>query len=1334
VAVLRSLSALRKDPRPGPTLLANLALLAAYVAAAGGMLLYSERAVDPGIWANLVPWPWVAEGIVVGAMLLAGVRLWPAVFVGSCIVWGGLRHDPPISVGIDAIGEALSLVLVVLLLRGWRFRRHFDRLRDGFVLLAAALVGRFIHGAIDIGGAWLAAWVDPSRMPADFLSLLTVPGQAAPVLRPELIWTIARWELNSVAGIVLAVPALVASRQPLARALRQRPTALAAFAALTALWCVLAVTVPYAWASWLLLLLALILVSWAAIDFGVITAALTTFALCLTTAVGFSHRIGPLAGTGTEGGLAVAWGFIALLCCTSPVLASTLAARRRDMRRLRALAERNRHIFMGNPCPAWVVDSATGRILQANDEATRRYGYSNAEFLSMTADQLLGAQTDSRNPAPAAVDLIAEPFVKHRTQGGELIDVEVASAPLEVAGRAVTLTYALEMTDRQGLRRRLLAVADRERRRLAQELHDGLGQVLTGLALGAQSLLTRARRGAVLDTAGVEFTARTVAEGEAMLAQLTEGISPLEALNGDLVQALKHLPETLPPDERARMAVIVEQLAPVALPLERREHLYRIAQEAVTNSLKHARAKVLTIRVLIDAAQIRVLIEDDGIGLRPQGQREGLGIRSMRLRAQAMAGEWHASLRAGGGTVVECACSQTEAPARPAIQDRLPGAQPTTGGHSNAARRARPGTVFKSALLALACFAGGVATAALAASQDPRIGLAGARLAIPSLMSGAAVAGLVLGGRRLWPGVLVGVLVTYLGVQRFSFGFSLAGGIIIAGAAYTMASAFRWLHFDRRFARWQDPLVLVVVAASVWSVGQFLGVSSLAFFQWLQPGSLGPAITRLLTAADGTSPHVTHQFVVASLRWWADGFAGIVLTVPAVVAMPSLLGALRRQSREATLWTLSIIAWAVALMAIPDTHALMPLLAAAILLLVWAGSRFGVALASLGTLVCAMTGAAAFALQRGALAMTDPSQGVSFIWGFLGVLTTVGLFIAALLGEQDRGRQDIRDAGEWYRRLFERDPRALWVHEAESGRVVAFNEQLLRACRLGRPRPQAVRLEDLFGSDAARTLIEACNAPVPAPVEIRQRAEDAGVIDLEVAFLSSMVDGREVYVCFAQDVTERNALRRSLVERTDVERRRLAAELRRGLATHLLKLRTAVTALERAVARDEPVVAILESICSQVRHATAACRECAHRASPLQASDGDFVAAIQNLHKYVPASGLQRVSVTADLSAPIEMPEDQAENLYELVREAVAQCVAREPKASIGVSVSTTAEAVRVAVETFGGPAPAASILSIGRESSVRLRAMAMGARLWSQAAGDGGTRLVCECLNASAA
>ncbi len=1330
------LTDLRRAPRVGVTLRAGAYLLAAYVTAGGALLLYSNTIAGSGIWGDLSPLPWIAEGIGVSAMLLGGIRLWPAVTIGSYLVWGVLRHDPPISVAIDAFGEALSLVLVVHLLRIWNFHRRFDRLRDPFLLIAAALIGRLVAGNIDVATPLIAVWLDRSSVPADFLALVTVPGVPSPVIRPELLWALARFELNSVIGIVLAVPALVASREPLRRALRTRPAGVTWFATLVAAWCVVCFALPYAWSAWPLLILALMLVSWAAIDFGVMTAALCTLALCFSTAVAFTQRVGPLAAMSSGGGLAAAWGFIALLCCTGPVLATTLAARRRDLRRLQALAARNLHIFMGNPCPAWVTETATGRIILANDEATHRYGYTSAEFLSMRGRDLLADPEGAAGPVPPSADVITTPFVRHRTRDGRLIDVEVESTPLELSGRAVTLTYAIEMTDRQDLRRRLLAVADRERRRLAQELHDGLGQILTGLALGVQSLLTNLRRGAVLDRPGIAFIAQTTAKSELLLGQMTEGISPLEALNGDLVQALMHLPETLPPEQRARMTVVVEEEAPLRLSLERREHLYRIAQEAVANALKHARAGALTIRLHVDAVGVRVQIEDDGIGIEAtHGQREGLGVRSMKLRAQALDAEFSVGPRDGGGTTVSVSCSQAEAavadtPARPAASVKA-----AVGAPRADSRVTWLTDALKMAGVAAGCLLGAAVTLALAAAQDPSLAaLTGARLAIPSLMTGAATAGMLWGGRRLWPGTLVGVTAASAIFQHAPIAMACIAGVVTTTACVAIVTLLRRHRFTLEFARWQDPVALVAIAATVFAVAEPIGAACLLAYAYLKPGSLNPAVTSLMTAASGEVPRVTAAFAVQMVRWWADAFTGIVLTVPAVVALPALRENLRGHLLEAGLWVACVSGWAVAMLGIPQAAALMPLLALGILLLVWASSRFGVAFASIGTLACAMTGVVGFALRRGALGAADPREGIVYVWGFLGVLASISLFIAALLGERDRSRHDLRVAGEWYKRLFDSDPRALWVHEARTGRVVAVNEQALRTFRFTPSRGRTPRLEQLLAPGAARRLLAAEASASRGPVEIRQPTAGREFVDLDVSFLPGVLDGRPVYVCFAQDVTERNALRRANVERTDVERRRLAAELRAALEGPLRRVQVAVRHLEEAIDHGIPVAPLIEALGAQVRDAAVACRQCAHRASPLQASAGDFVRAMQNLPQYVQEVGLPNYSVTTSLAVPLGLADEQAEHLYELVREAVSQCLAREPDSAIGVEVRSTPGAVQVAVAASAPGARPSAIAAIARGSAIRLRAMAMGARLWAQTGGDGAMRLVCECANAPAA
>jgi two-component system, LuxR family, sensor kinase FixL len=1325
--MLDAIHSLRLTPRPWPPWLAGTVLFVGYVIIASAMRAYAVHYSDERLAIDLMPLPWVAEGFAVAVMLLGGVRLWPAVFLASCTVWGVIQGDPAITVLCDAIGETLSLVLVVHLLERWGFHRRFDRLRDPFVLIVAALLGRAVAADLDIAGVMIAVWFDRAHFPVYYLNLVTSPGVDHPTIGPKLIFAVTRWELNAVAGIVLAAPAFVASARPLRHAAREHPWAVVAWGALAMLWCSLTLSSPYEWSCWILLLAALALVAWAAIEFGVLAASLATLVLSGVAAASVCQGIGPLNVAGLRDRLGMVWAFIGLLALTSPILAVVLAQRRRELRRLTVLAERNRMLFRVNPSPAWVVEPGSGQILLANDEALRRYGYAEAEMLAMTLGDLLATpKRDAAVELPSGADLIASAPLRHRTRDGSALEVELFSTALEFDGRMVQLCYAVDMTDRYGLRRRLLATADRERRRLAQELHDGLGQALTGLSMGVQSALARARRGATIDAAGARFLQETAAQAETQLNDLTAGVSPLEALRGDLLEALRRLPESLPPTERDRLKVVIAANAPLAISLERREHLYRVAQEAVANSIKHARARQIVVRASIDGDAVRVSVEDDGVGIdRSRGQRPGLGLRSMQLRAQAMGGALELHAREGGGTRVECNCSQSgvaQADARPAPR---PAPVPT--------QRVKPlrsianwSDAAKALLIAAACCAGTAVSTAIVAVQDPRLGLAGARLALPALSAGAAAAGLIVGGRRLWPGVALGMCLSYGLIVHAPWGFAVIAGLIAALCSYSIATLLLRWRFTLRFERWQDPLLLLVAAALSWAWSETVAVAMLIAYAWALPGEIPPAISSLFTAADGTV-HLTSGLVVAALRWTADGAAGVVLTVPAVVASPLLWQVVRGQLTETMVWMLAVCAWIVALLTIPYSWALMPLLATGIMLLLWAATRFGVTVSSLATLLCAMAAAVGFALQRGALAMADPRQGVGYLWGFLAVLTSISFFTTAALGERDRRRREIIAAGMRYRRLFEDDPRSLWVHDATSGRILAANHQAERTYGFSATDFASLRVHDLFetSSDVARITPSAGESV--APVELRQRTKSGRPIDADVSSVSTFVDGRRAIVCFSRDVSERTELRRTLLETTDLERRRLAAQLRAALSAPLHALCLHTEQLEFALATGGPALATLEAMSEETQRAVTACRSFAHRVSPLAANRGDIVAAVRALDSGRADGAAVPVRFAVDAAVRARPTDEQVEHFYELVREVVNAGRA-DGRAIEIVTVDQTDTHFSVRIDTGVPKTPSQEPHPLGRNAAVRLRAMAMAARLWEERRGDGGSAVICEC------
>ncbi|HVH84839.1 MAG TPA: ATP-binding protein, partial [Steroidobacteraceae bacterium] len=741
-------------------------LFVAYTLLAGGSLLYVEH-VSARLTESFFPLPWLADGVAISLMLAWGRRTWPGVFLGSIFVWGVLRGDPAIPVGVDAIGETLSVVIAVAILRAWHFRRQLDRLADPVILLGAALAGRAVAALADIGGVLAGAWLTPHSLPPEFLRLATRPGTATPAVTPQLVWAIARWQVIALTGIALTVPALLASPRKLRHALRARPLKLARLGVFSLVWVSCALRLSATWTCWPLLLAAVMLVAWAATEFGALAAALCTLLFACTAGAALCHGVGPLATTDFLGGLAATWGFIGLLCCVSPVLTVVLTARQQHDRRLAVLANRYRSLFEANPTPAWVADASSGTILMANAEAIRRYGYAESEFLRMKIPELCADRSRDSQPPPPDADLIAAPLAKHLTRDGRVIDVELVCTPLEPEGRAVNLVHAVDMTDQQELRRRLLSTVDRESFRVAQELHDGLGQVLAGLAIGSEALLQRTAGAAALDASGtaqVSELASHARHAETHLFQLTSGVSPLDDLEGNLLEALQRLPSTLPAAERARVEVIVEGEAPVMLSLEGREHLYRVVQESLANALKHARADRIVIRAAIDHERIRVSVEDNGVGLKEERAGPGLGLQSMRLRASAVGAELAIETLAGAGTVVTCSCPQAEGLGGLAAADsRTPKWTAPTGAAGDRRDFSARAYLAVSALVVAACWLGGAISHALASAHNSGFTYADASLAVPSLLSGVVVAALLQGGRRYWPSVLLGMLLVRIG-------------------------------------------------------------------------------------------------------------------------------------------------------------------------------------------------------------------------------------------------------------------------------------------------------------------------------------------------------------------------------------------------------------------------------------------------------------------------------------------------------------------------------------------------------------------------------------------
>jgi PAS domain S-box-containing protein len=253
-----------------------------------------------------------------------------------------------------------------------------------------------------------------------------------------------------------------------------------------------------------------------------------------------------------------------------------------------------------------------------------------------------------------------------------LTNIDGAQLWLRVVARVVrdgavthadrVLGVAEDITERKRLESALREATHREQQRLGQEIHDGLGQELTGLAYLASSLATEAARaGSPLadDMTRLADVARYAIESCRSIAR---GVSPLTESRGSLLQSLRRITDLAATGGHSRVAFEAIEHAALTLSSESCDQLHRIAQEALNNALKHAGANNIQVSIQIDPTQVRIKVVDDGRGLPVPAQAQtGRGIDGMRQRASSIGARLRIETRPGGGAAIVCECPQTAA-------------------------------------------------------------------------------------------------------------------------------------------------------------------------------------------------------------------------------------------------------------------------------------------------------------------------------------------------------------------------------------------------------------------------------------------------------------------------------------------------------------------------------------------------------------------------------------------------------------------------------------------------------------------------------------------------
>ena len=308
---------------------------------------------------------------------------------------------------------------------------------------------------------------------------------------------------------------------------------------------------------------------------------------------------------------------------------------------------------------AVVTTDMDGIVRTWNDAAERIYGYTAREAIGRKVD-FLQFPRDLVKREEKIMDPLRrrgshEVLMRNRRKDGSEIFIELRLSTLQdESGVPIGLIgCSNDVTERRRLQEELLKVTTSEQRRIGQELHDVTGQELTGLRYLSRSLVRMLEKDSA---AGAELVIKIEEGLGRVLGQVREmarGLVPVEVDAEGLMAALSTLARRTSAIDEMACTFVCDAPTPIGNN-EKATQLFRIAQEAVTNAIKHGRAKTIRIELARQDDLLTLAILDDGVGLEPASPSTGLGLRIMNFRAEMIGAELTLKPGRKGGTKITC--------------------------------------------------------------------------------------------------------------------------------------------------------------------------------------------------------------------------------------------------------------------------------------------------------------------------------------------------------------------------------------------------------------------------------------------------------------------------------------------------------------------------------------------------------------------------------------------------------------------------------------------------------------------------------------------------------
>lgn len=333
--------------------------------------------------------------------------------------------------------------------------------------------------------------------------------------------------------------------------------------------------------------------------------------------------------------------------------------RKKAVTDLKESEKRYSDLFHLSPQPMCLYEHGTFRFIKINKAALEQFGYSETEFLEMTLLDLVPVVERQK-----AIDLIISQdrelnetyFSKSwvHKKSDELIEVETFSTPILINEKLSTLVIAIDVTEKNlyehTITKAIIKTQEEERYEIGGELHDNVCQIL------AASLLSLAMMKKLLPDNGIQWydqCNKYINLASVEIRNLSHRLAPAFFDESTLEEAFKILLKTFNPEDQYKISLYFDKAVGLRnINMELQLNLYRILQEQLKNILKHAQAGLIRVEVMIRDNILTMTVQDDGIGFKLTGNKEGIGLANMKRRTELFSGKFSIDSSPGNGCVL----------------------------------------------------------------------------------------------------------------------------------------------------------------------------------------------------------------------------------------------------------------------------------------------------------------------------------------------------------------------------------------------------------------------------------------------------------------------------------------------------------------------------------------------------------------------------------------------------------------------------------------------------------------------------------------------------------